>query len=260
MNSPIGFGYMVVLGSLGYFIGKYTWQYLKNKKERLETPQSLYQEADTLFHRGKIKQGFALLSRAIKLDPGYLNAYVLRAIVNLDLGTSMENVVVDSTFVLEKDPDNADMYQVRAQAYIRLEKLDEASIDLENAIRLSPENGKYYTTRSAVYFVRGDNKKAIEDATKSIELGAEETGYEFRAALYAAEKEYNLALADMTKAIQINPESGKYYFWKGVWFEEIGDFEQARASLLKGISIGLNAKMYSSAQELLTRLDNPHKK
>lgn len=253
MNNLSDFISAIALGGFGYFVGKKLYRSFK-RDNYAKFPEKMYKDADLLLKAGKIRKGFSVLNKLIQNHPDYMDAYLLRAKVSLDMQKPLGNSIKDLSLFLEKSPDSADAYQTRAQAYMRVEKLDDALNDINNAIDLEPEIGKYYSVRSVIYFIIGDIDKAFNDVAIGIDLGDKLSGYEFRAILYGSKKEYDLAIADMTSAIQISPEIGKYYFWRGVWYEEMGNLDMARLNLELGLKKGLQGKLYSSAKELLEKI------
>lgn len=71
------------------------------------------------------------------------------------------------------DPDNTDLLQGRASAYIATSQLTEASDDLYRAITLSPRQGSLYALRSILNRMRYLNSEADADLQLAAKYGAD---------------------------------------------------------------------------------------
>jgi len=69
------------------------------------------------------------------------------------------------------NPDYADAYNNRGNAYSRLGKYQQAIEDYNKAIRLKPDYADAYHNRGLAYFTQGENKLGCIDAKKACESG-----------------------------------------------------------------------------------------
>jgi tetratricopeptide (TPR) repeat protein len=69
--------------------------------------------------------------------------------------------------VKAKDPD---IFERRAYAEMQLKNYDRALHDYSEAIKLSPEETKYYQVRALIYQTKGDFKAALADVDKILTL------------------------------------------------------------------------------------------
>jgi lipoprotein NlpI/transglutaminase-like putative cysteine protease len=97
--------------------------------------------------------------------------------------------------------DLADAYCLRSISYNALDKNDDALSDANEAVKLAPNDPKFFSCRAETYFQRGEFDKSIADHSKAIVLGAM-SGEDFRG---RAASEYFLgrlddAAADFAKA------------------------------------------------------------
>ena len=129
--------------------------------------------------------------------------------------------------------------------------------ELDEAVRLNPEDAEVYISRGITYCERGDYNRALADFNKAIQLdskSATEYPYKkvngsahlYRGLVYFRKGDYNLALADFYKAIQldpilinviefpespidefyevvdkVSPESAEDYYNRGMYYKEI---------------------------------------
>jgi Tfp pilus assembly protein PilF len=118
-------------------------------------------------------------AEALKIDKKYSGAFFNRcSIYNykkqydaaitecsqaIKLGPSVEATVVGSSEKLSKDHVISDYYAERGFAYLKKDDLVHAFADLENAIRLNPDNGRALRTRGLAYEAKGDTARAEAD-------------------------------------------------------------------------------------------------
>ena len=118
-------------------------------------------------------------AEALKIDKKYSDAYFNRcSIYNykkqydaaitecsqaIKLGPSVDATVAGGSERLSKDHVISDYYAARGHAYLKKDDLVHAFADLENAIRLNPDNGRALRTRGEAYEAKGDTKRAEAD-------------------------------------------------------------------------------------------------
>lgn len=86
-----------------------------------------------------------------------------------------KNGITLYTDILEhsKHPFNAAMsFLLRADAYFKKNEFDKALTDLNQVLKILPNNDKAYLLRSKIYYQKKNYSKALEDAQQAIGLGA----------------------------------------------------------------------------------------
>jgi tetratricopeptide (TPR) repeat protein len=78
------------------------------------------------------------LSRAIKIDPDFYEAYVLRGL-SYGLMDLSRAAIADFTYVIESDPGNAGAYFARGREYWELGEYEKAKEDYDKAVELDPQ-------------------------------------------------------------------------------------------------------------------------
>ena len=92
---------------------------------------------------------------------------------------------------------------------------DKAVGDYEKAIRLKPDNPRFYFDRGLVWYARNDYNQAIADTT-AIRLKPDNpVTYFNRALAWSARHEYDSAIADYTTAIRLKPHNPAAYHGRG---------------------------------------------
>ena len=107
-------------------------------------------------------------------------------------------------------------YLSRGKSYLKNGRVDEAIVDLNNAVRLTPENAVAYFARGNAYYLKGQLNQAVSDYDKAIELNPKYTNAYFsRGYYYQAAGEHGKAISDYSRAIDIRPNNALAYNYRG---------------------------------------------
>jgi len=110
------------------------------------------------------------LTEAIRLQPDFANAYGAR-------GNAYGNqrqyqlALEDYNKAILLKPDKAVFFNNRGNVYKDLNKYQLAIEDYNQAIRLKPDNAEAYHNRGNAYFIQGNKSLGCSDAQKVCELG-----------------------------------------------------------------------------------------
>jgi tetratricopeptide (TPR) repeat protein len=105
---------------------------------------------------------------------------------------------------------------------------DRAIADYDEAIRLNPEDADAYSNRGNAYFHKGDFDRAITDYDEAIRLNPEfADAYHNRGSAYFHKGDSDRAIADYDEAIRLNPEDADAYSNRGNAYFHKGDFDRA---------------------------------
>ena len=212
------------------------------------------------------------LSKAIDLNPNYVDAYFLRGLI-YGSQYDFDKAIADFEKVVELDPSHTDAKAMHADAYAArgadyaLEKnYDKAIADFERAIELDPDKAEFKAAAAATYFLRGatryeegDNEsafadldRAISDIEKIIELDLDNSevriaigeAYLVRGIAHFQGGNYDRAIADLERAIELEnsaadlKEAAAYaYLRRGVSHAEGGDHDRAIADFNRAVEI-----------------------
>ncbi|MFN8657162.1 MAG: protein kinase [Candidatus Obscuribacterales bacterium] len=111
--------------------------------------------------------------------------------------------LVQWTALIEKDPDNADLYVDRGILHDMRDERTNAVDDFTRALELEPDNYWAYVRRSSVNNMLANYSDALADANKLIELYPDaDRPYEARAFVESATEQYDDAIADLDRAIK----------------------------------------------------------
>lgn len=108
---------------------------------------------------------------------------------------------------------------------------------LEQGIKLYPNDVRFYGTRG-IWNIWVDNKKAIDDLTRSINLDPKDPIMLFiRGITYTELKEYEQAVADYTHVIELEPSWAFTFRSRGAAYSNLGQYEKAIADFNRAIEI-----------------------
>lgn len=138
----------------------------------------------TLYQTGKLKEAIEDYDEAIRLDPTCAELYQMRAIAfiflsalnegeeNCDLIEAETNLL----HALEIDPNDVKIYQNLATCYSLSGNSDAAIECYEKALKLKPAKDHPHLLKNLalIYFERGENKKALVNCEKAIQLGCKD--------------------------------------------------------------------------------------
>ena len=150
------------------------------------------------------------LEKALKLDAKQPQAYLLLAQLNLlPGGTGVKEVVASLDKAIELSvndpPTRAKALVLRASLQ---EQPDKKRADLDEAVRLMPDDAATVRARGLALADMGKPELALADLNKAIELDPRnEPTYEAKAIVLARLKKYDKAIAALDKARELSPES-----------------------------------------------------
>ena len=102
------------------------------------------------------------------------------------------------------------------RAYLR-NQTPEALADLNEALRLNPDNVWSLARRGAHWLGERDFTRAASDLNKSIGLNSTyEYSWQVRGDMYYQQQQYDRAIADLTEAIKLDSTSTRDYYLRGL--------------------------------------------
>lgn len=197
--------------------------------------------------------------------------------------------------VLERDPNNAEVYIHLGNVHRELGKYDEAIGYFKKALSFTPDETKIHDGLGNVYKSMGMVDKAFEEFKKADELDPENpshlnnlgwvhqqkleidraiayydralaldnemaTTIANRAICYRIQGKVRLALAELKKAIQLDPDLAFAYAELGSCFAILGDLDTAMKACLKAIEIDpRSVDGYNNLGVILQRKGQPSK-
>jgi len=145
-----------------------------------------------------------------------------------------EKAVQDYSLFILLNPTFSQAYHLRGLAYSRLEQLDAALADLNQAL-VYPQSseqvkGLIYNDRALIYMMQEDVDAALQDLDAAITAAPDlPDPYLRRAQLYLFQEDYEDALNDYNKLIELAPDFSQGYAGRAVANASLGNTEAALA-------------------------------
>jgi tetratricopeptide (TPR) repeat protein len=222
--------------------------------------------------RGEYDMAIADFTEAINLDPDMASAWMLRgralfasvskvyavgenfssvrtivtagSVVSEEKKAVYDRAIADFTQAIRLDPNNANAYRERGNAYSDKGDYDRAIADYNQALRLDPNLAAAYNTRGFAYYMKGDYDRAIADYNQALRINPNDAkAYLGRGNAYDGKGEYDKAIADYNQALRINPNYAMAYNGRGVAYGSKGEYDKAIADYTQALRINPNDAM-----------------
>ena len=176
-------------------------------------------------------------TESIDLDPELAEAYNNRGNAYHSTG-DFDAAIQGFNKAINLDPEYASAYHNRGLAYFQTDDFEAAIEDYSKAIDLDPKDARFYNGRGLAYRSAGDFEAAIEDFNKAIDLDPEDAGvYNNRGLAYTDTSDFEAAIEDFNKAIDLDPENARFYNGRGLAYFQADDFEAAIEDFNKAINL-----------------------
>ncbi len=142
------------------------------------------------------------------------------------------------TKAIKLNPNNEKFYIFRGNAYGEAGNNNLAVKDSAKAIKLNPKYAKAYVSRGNAYLRSGSYQQAVKDYSMAVKLSPKhEEAYCYRGVAYGALGKEQQALEDFSHAIKLNPEYEKAYFYRGLAYAESGNYHKALEDFNKAVEL-----------------------
>jgi tetratricopeptide (TPR) repeat protein len=133
---------------------------------------------------------------------------------------------------IKLQPEDLEALRTRALFFIGTKKFEQALKDLDTLIRIDDKNPRLYEVRGMVLFQLKQPDKAIESYNKAIQMQPGEIGpYIQRSRIRAQQKDNKGALEDLDTALRINPENTVVLLARARLYQKMGDLKNAKADV-----------------------------
>ncbi len=195
--------------------------------------------AAALVLRGRLSESDdtrqADFDRAVELDPENPVVWQARALYHLSRGEA-QKAVEDFNQLLAKDSDNVMARLAVAEALLTVDQVEEALKHVNLIIQRDP-NVIAYTLRAQIWTLENRLDKAIEDIDEALKLAPDDLGLLLmRARLYHADERHALAKTDIDRVLQAQPNFASGIELRSSILASLGEFAGAVddiSSLLK---------------------------
>jgi tetratricopeptide (TPR) repeat protein len=149
-----------------------------------------------------------------------------------------DRAIQDCDQAIRLHPGYLDAYLFRGHAYFNKGDNDRAIQDYDQAVALGSNGANTFVQRGAAYHMKGDNARAIQDLDQAIMLSPNDaTAFYIRGAAYEAEKDNSHAIQDYGQAIRLVPRFAASLYRRGVLEKLTGDVVPGDADIAQARKI-----------------------
>lgn len=180
------------------------------------------------------------LNGFVEKEPNFAEAYNNRGNAYSELN-QLETAIEDYNRAIALKPNDAEAYYNRGNAYRKLNQYAKAIEDYSKAIEKNPKFGMAYDNRGVTYGRLNQYEKAFKDYEKAIELNQNDAvAYNNRGLAYAKLNQSERAIEDYNKAIELNPNYADAYNNRGIAYAVLNQMERAVKDYNKAIESNPN--------------------
>ncbi len=147
------------------------------------------------------------------------------------------------------DPNDARAYNVRGNAWDEIGGFDNALADYDEAIRIDPGNSIFFHDRAIMWYRKGDLDSALVDLDRAIRLNASDPNiYCDRGLIWYEKGSHPRAVADFDQASKLDPNFTAAYISRGLIRHRNSEFNVAFADL--GRAIRVSRSVFDASRRL----------
>lgn len=154
--------------------------------EQMDKQGELKQAANDLLEDGKSEEALAKMTEAICIGAASAMMYAKRAQLLMQLDRP-KAAINDCTAALSANPDSAKAMKVRARAYVKLEKWEEAHADFQTALKIDYDEDTEDASKEA-------EKKAKEIKSEQVKQRNKDEEAEYQRKLKESKEAYEAGL------------------------------------------------------------------
>jgi hypothetical protein len=139
---------------------------------------------------------------------------------------------------IELHPDDAEAYQQRAWARVKLGRCREAIKDCDRSLWCDADDPATYRVRGAAYLGLGNYGEAMDDLDYAIKEDRDDADAHYlRGRVWAALGEHRRAAADFSRSLALHPLVAEVYYHSGLTNRELGRLDDAETDLAKAFQL-----------------------
>jgi tetratricopeptide (TPR) repeat protein len=181
--------------------------------------------------------------KAIDINQDFAHAFINRGINYKMLG-NFKRAIQDYDRAIELQPNNSYAFANRGNAYYALRMTSRALADYDKAISIEPEFGDAYANRcrakyNSLVFI----KQALQDCHRALKIMPENPRYfVVRGFAYIKLHRYRDAIADFSAALARDSSLAGAFYGRGLAYLQTKDFARGNADLASAKAINPNVR------------------
>ncbi|HYB91109.1 MAG TPA: tetratricopeptide repeat protein [Candidatus Binataceae bacterium] len=218
----------VALGSLKYYQGDYKGaaeEYGRALEAKPHDPELLRYRADAESADRNYVAVLIDLDEILARNPKDVDTLIARSDAYLAMN-NYDRAQADADRAVALAPQDAETYSMRAYVLDHRGKLDDAIADLGRAIKYSrAKRADLYYRRGFAEAEKDDYDHAIDDLNEALKLAPDDRDTIWkRAGAYRDKKQYDRAIEDLTRVIEIEPNNASAYDERGDIHGQRGEY------------------------------------
>lgn len=150
----------------------------------------------------------------------------------------------DSSEAIRLDPQNAEAFEVRGDAWVGAKRFENGIDDYDAAIRLKPDIARLFARRAVAFGLMRQFRLAVRDYTEAVRLEHSTAMLSDRAGAFKKVRRYDLAIDDQSEAIRLDPNSAELYDNRGQTYARNNAYDRAIADYNEAIRLKPTASFY----------------
>ncbi|MBU7587429.1 MAG: tetratricopeptide repeat protein [Nostoc sp. TH1S01] len=219
-------------------------------QSQLDEAIAYYQQSDFRCQQlGDLQGAIEDLTKAIQINPNYLEAYNNRGFIQAQLG-NLQGALADYNQALVIHSMCYSAYEQsticlilrnRSSVLLNLGDLQGAIDDLTRVIQLNSDDYIAYSERGYIFYKLGNLQLALQDINTAIQLNPNNAvNYCHRGNIYAALEDHSHEIKDFSSAIQLDSKYVLAYCNRGIAYYKSGNLQKAIDDLNIAIKLDPN--------------------
>ena len=187
-----------------------------------------------------VEKAYKDFSKAISLDPDYVQAWNNRAVLLYNTGKVSE-ALLDFNMVLVLDSAYTDALIGRANTLSTLELFTESLIDYNKYLQEKPDDARAWVWRAIAHANLKNYDQAFLDLRFSLTIDeSDHEAWYWIALCHYQQEVYDSAIVYFDKSILLKDDYSEVYAWKGLALHRLGQYNAAIEVFGKAISYSPN--------------------
>lgn len=208
-----------------------------NQGKRPLNAMELTDAATKLYKQGLVKEALVKAQEAIAQDAEFILAYRVVADILQETGSPDKSITYYDK-ILEKYPDDEEIWYNRGYAYGRMKKLDKSLADYNKSLELKPSAYQVLVARGNTYLQMGNVDLAKKDYEAAMDYTPEQACFGL-GNVAIAQKNYNEAIRYYDKTLAVSPDFAPAYLMKGQALLQVEKKQEAVEALKKAKAFGM---------------------
>lgn len=191
-----------------------------------ENPEFYYQRGCLYSRINQLDESIRDMDKAIDMSPD-ISYRKMKAAILHDCNR-FESAISEYNKILKLEPNNAETYLNRSQAYTSLDFIDAALKDVNKSIEIESWKSRAYHQRAQIYSAKKKLENALDDINMAINLEPSNYFYKrYKSALLLDHNDYRSALLLLNEIVSSGNADSYSFLMRGVCYFENKKFNEA---------------------------------